>query len=173
MEQDYCLRRAELDEIPAMYALMRRVYELLPDQDVFAVENMDEVWFHAQLAGTGFGVTARARDGALAGILIVCVPGDREDNLGYDVGFSQEQRARVALMDTAAVAPEHRGHGLEKRMLRFAEEELRGTGIRYLMCTVSPHNPPSLKSVQANGYQILCTKEKYGGHLRHVLMKEI
>ena len=78
---------------------------------------------------------------------------------------------RVALMDVAAVLPEHRGHGLERRMLLWAEEQLPARFDR-LMCTVSPANPASLHSIERSGYRAVLTKEKYGGHLRHIMLKE-
>lgn len=172
MTDAYTFSLAQPAELDELYALIRRVWELLEDKDVFAVENLTKEWFATYLGGRGFCVTARAADGELAGLLAVCFPGLDEDNLGHDIGLTDEALMNVCLMDIAAVAPEHRGHHLEQRLLLLAEAQLAGTPYRTLMCSVSPHNPPSLHSVEKCGYRVVLTKEKYGGHLRHILLKE-
>ncbi|MBR6028313.1 MAG: GNAT family N-acetyltransferase [Clostridia bacterium] len=168
----YRLALAAPSEAEAMFALMREVWAGLADKDVFAVGEMPIDFFTSCLNGGGFGVTARTEAGELAGMLIVCYPGLTPENLGYDIGLTEEELPRVCNMDTACVAPAHRGHRLERRMLLFAEEALAGTPYRHLMCTISPHNTPSLRSAEALGYRVAATKEKYGGFLRHVLIKE-
>ena len=170
----YRIQKADPTEAPELYRLMRTVWERLENKDLFAVEGMDLEWFRKFLdPRRGFCVTARSETGELAGILMVCRPMEDDDNLGLDVGMTSEQRLRVVHMETAAVLPEHRGHDLERRMLAFAEEKLQGTDTRYLMATISPFNPPSLRAAERLGYQVLLTKEKYGGHLRHILIKGI
>ena len=169
----YTLRLAEPEEAELLYAMMRGVWTDLENREVFAVEDLDLDWVRDKLGPGGFGVAACAPDGRLAGMLLMAYPGLSEDNLGWDVGLPEAELSRVCLMETAAVLPEHRGHGLERRMLAFAEERLAGSAFRYLMATISPDNPPSLRSAQKCGYHILTTKEKYGGHLRHILMKPV
>ncbi|MBQ8653980.1 MAG: hypothetical protein IJ507_03505 [Clostridia bacterium] len=172
MADQYTLGLAAPAELDETYALVRRAWELLEDKDVFAVENLTKEWFATYLGARGFCVTARAADGGLAGVLACCYPGLDEDNLGHDLDYPEQELHRVCLMDIGAVAPEHRGHRLEQRMLIFAEEQLAGTDYVHLLCSVSPHNPASLHSVQKCGYQIMLTKVKYAGHLRHILLKE-
>lgn len=43
----------------------------------------------------------------------------------------------------------------------------------YVCCTVAPFNIPSLKDKFAQGMEIAALKEKYGGHLRYVFVKEL
>ena len=170
-EPCYTLALAAPAEVPEMYALMRGVWAQLEDQSVFAVSGMPIRFFEDCVGGQGFGVTARTEDGELAGMLIVHYPGRTEENLGYDLGLSEEELDHVCCMDTACVAPAHRGHRLERRMLVWAEERLRGTPYTILTCTVSPHNAASLRTVESLGYRAEVTKEKFGGFLRHVLVK--
>ena len=169
----YTLRLAGSDEAEALDALMHGVWEGLENREVFAVDDLDLEWVRDKLERNGFGVAACAPDGSLAGMLLMAYPGLSEDNLGWDVGLSETELPRVCLMETAAVLPEHRGHGLERRMLAYAEEQLAGSAFRYLMATISPDNPASLRSAERCGYRIMTTKEKYGGHLRHILMKPV
>ena len=74
-------------------------------------------------------------------------------------------------MDSASVHPSHRGHGLESRMITFAETLLDTSQYCYSFATVAPKNFASLKSLERNGYQVMVTKEKYGGFVRCVMMK--
>ena len=172
MNDRYTLSLAQADECHELYTLIRRVWTLMDNKDLFAVENLTEEWFATYLSPRGFCVTARTEDGELAGVLACCYPGLDEDNLGHDLGYTEAELMRVCLMDIGAVAPEHRGHRLEQRMLLFAEDYIAGTDYVHLLCSVSPHNPASLHSVQKCGYQIMLTKMKYEGHLRHILLKE-
>lgn len=172
MNDRYTLSLAKAHECHELYTLIRRVWTLMDNKDLFAVENLTEEWFATYLSPRGFCVTARTEDGELAGVLACCYPGLDEDNLGHDLGYTEAELMRVCLMDIGAVAPEHRGHRLEQRMLLFAEAYVAGTDYVHLLCSVSPHNPASLHSVQKCGYQIMLTKMKYEGHLRHILLKE-
>ena len=43
----------------------------------------------------------------------------------------------------------------------------------YVCCTIAPFNIPSLKDKFAQGMEIAALKEKYGGSLRYVFVKEL
>ncbi len=172
-DDGYTFRVAEPSKADAFYELMMRVWRGLDNKDIFSVDDLGPDWVRERTGPKGFGISAIAPSGELAGIMIVCLPGADEENLGYDIGLAGDDLMRVALMDVAAVLPEHRGHGLEYRMFLFAEEQLAGTAYRWLMTTISPDNPASLRSAVKAGYTILTTKEKYGGCLRHILCKPV
>ena len=108
----------------------------------------------------------------LAGVLDILHPGIDEYNYGYDLGFDRDQLMRVINMDSAAVHPDYRGQGLQRRLLKVAEEELQGKGERYLLCTIHPENRFSLNNALKVGYEIKKTLPKYGS-VRHVLCKKI
>lgn len=78
---------------------------------------------------------------------------------------------RVLHMDSASVLPSHRGHGLERSMIAYAETLVDISKYYYSFATVAPENTASLKSLEKNGYKIVTTKEKYGGFNRYILMK--
>lgn len=172
MDDRYVLRLSRPEDTERIYALTRSVLDSLADKELFAVEDLDLDWYRRNLEREGFGITAWAPDGTLAGALIVCYPGSSDENLAPDAGLSPAERPLVAQLESAAVLPAHRGHHLEERMIRFAEEQIPASRWPILLATVSPKNPASLISVQRNGYRIVCTKEKYGGLMRHIMMKD-
>ena len=171
---DYMLARVGPEEAETLARLMHGVWEGMENRDLFAVEDLDADWVRARLSENGsFGVAARAPGGEAAGMLLVCCYGEDAENLGNDLGYPPERLPEVCNFECAAVLPRHRGHGLERRMFAFAEECLRGTGIRTMSMTVSPDNPASLRSAEKAGFRKVLTREKYGGLLRHVLVKPV
>lgn len=89
------------------------------------------------------------------------------------IALTSENLIRVLHMDSASVLPEHRGHHLESRMIAFAETLIDTSKYCYSFATVAPENTASLKSLERNGYEIMVTKEKYGGVKRYVMMKRL
>ena len=84
-----------------------------------------------------------------------------------------EELCLVAHAETTCVLPKARGNHLERRMIAYAESFIDPLQHKYLMATISPDNPASYKSAEANGYKHIKTKEKYGGVLRRIYMKEL
>ena len=167
----YTLRRARPNDTDAITSLIFRVHDAMPDPSLCSIASVTPEWVRGIINERGFVVCAE-KDGVLVSILVVIHPGLTAENLGYDAGFSEAELKKVIVMDISVVASEHRGHHLERRMLLFAEQELRNEPYTHYLCTVSPDNAPSLRTVQSLGYQVLLTKEKYGGLTRHVLLKE-
>lgn len=111
-------------------------------------------------------------DNCLAGAFSIIYPGLTEMNYGYDLDFSEEDLLRVVNMDTAAVHPDFRGRGLQKRLMQTAEQAISETGHKILLCTVHPDNRYSLQNVCNQGYVIQKRLEKYGS-VRYVLRKDL
>lgn len=99
-------------------------------------------------------------------------PGLDVYNYGYDLNFTQEQLLRVINMDSAAVLPEFRGLGLQRKLITMGEEQLRREGEHILLCTVHPDNRFSLDNVLKQGYQIQRKLDKYGS-VRYLLRKDL
>ena len=93
-------------------------------------------------------------------------------NYGYSIGLTDAELMQVVNMDTAVVHPDYRGMGLQKCLMRCAEEEIAKSGKHILMCTVHPDNRFSLNNVLSQGYAICRTVPMYGS-VRHVLRKNI
>ena len=108
-----------------------------------------------------------------AGLFFLEIPGLSEHNLGHHVNFSEEELKKVVHMDTAVVLPEHRGHGLQSRLMEFPEKELKAAGYTHLMGTVHPENRYSHRSFEKIGYRVVWSGLKYGGKPRDLMQKDL
>ena len=90
----YTLSRAAAGEAPAFYALMRSVYEGMPDKDLFAVGEIAPEWMQKALTPPCFGIGARTASGELAGMLVV-TPEGWEHSLARKAGLSPDQLLRM------------------------------------------------------------------------------
>jgi len=190
----YYLRQATFEEAYEIWSVMDICYQTLEHKEYFICDDLDYV--KDILSGHGLGVVACDETGKIVGNLLVKYPGLSEENLGYDVFrkaedssddnsnssslyrecsimLSEDNLMRVLHMDSASVLPEHRGHGLEHRMIAFAETLVDTSKYHYAFATVAPENTASLKSLEKNGYQVMVTKDKYGEFVRSVMMKAL
>ena len=64
---------------------------------------------------------------------------------------------------------------MQKILATVIMDELQKENSKYdyVCCTVAPFNIPSLKDKFAQGMEIAALKEKYGGSLRYVFVKEL
>ncbi|MCI5650164.1 MAG: GNAT family N-acetyltransferase [Fusicatenibacter sp.] len=170
---NFVIRHAEVEEIPLISDLIHQVWSSMEKKEWFSVD-CDEFTRELLLSGRGTGYLAEEEEtGRVAGVFTTEIPGRAEHNLGRDIRLKEEELLLVAHMDSVAVLSEFRGHHLQYRLMQAAEADLKNQGMRYLMCTVHPENRYSLKNAQSQGYRIMATKEKYGGKLRHILLKDL
>ena len=171
MNMDYKIRLATLDDAYTIWKIMDTCAQAMKHKEYFICDDLDYV--KDILSGHGFGVVACDADESIVGNLLVKYPGLDEENLGYDVSLSTEKLHKVLHMDSSTVLPRHRGHGLEAKMIAYAETLIDTSKYRYSFATVAPENRASLRSLEKNGYQVMVTKEKYGGLMRCVMMKKL
>lgn len=169
-EQDFYIRIAEEKDAQAVYDLMVEVYEQLENQSIYVCDDFEFVKRH--ISQEGFTVVACTKENEIVGSLILRIP-DEEDNLGKDIGFSEEACQRVMHVESAVVALKFRGYALQRRMLQEAESLIDRAKYSYLMATVSPENPASYKTLEKLGYELVFTKEKYGGLMRRIYIKNM
>lgn len=167
------IRLAQAEDVDSIYELMKNVYEQLEDKSIYVCDDREFVAAHIE--EKGFIVIAY--DGYddrkdMAGCLIVRYP-DSNDNLGWDIGLSDNELSEVVHMESAVVASEYRGMGLQRKMLEYAQSLIDSKNFHYLMATVSPDNPASYHTLERCGYRMMTEKEKYGGLLRRIYMKQI
>lgn len=164
------IRKGTAADIEGFISLLADVRERMEHKEWFYLDPPDVV---RNMMADGTMELWVASDGErMAGVLDILHPGLEDYNYGYDLDFDREQLLRVIHMDSAAVHPDYRGLGLQRRLLETAERELEGRGERYLLCTVHPENRFSLNNALQQGYAILKTLPKYGT-VRHVLCKKI
>lgn len=164
------LRKGSAADIEQVIALLHEVKNGMGSGEWFFLDPDDEI---RQMMEEGvMELWAAEADGKLAGIFTILHPGLESFNYGYDLDFDEELLMRVVQMDTAAVLPDYRGQGLQKRLMETAEAEIRKHPGRILLCTIHPDNRFSLANVLKQNYRIEKTVEKYGS-VRHVLRKDL
>ena len=170
---EFRIKKAKLNDVHAVAALIRAVWEQMDNREWFV---MDEADFLKDVLESGRGFIYMAIDAGtekLAGVMDILTPGLEKDNLGYDAGFREEKLLSTAHVDSVAILPEYRGMRLQAILMEAAEQELAVKGYRYMMCTVHPDNSFSRNNMVRQGYRAVCRKEKYGGRIRDVMLKEL
>lgn len=153
--------------------VIQTVYEQMEHKEWYAIDDED-YYAHYLEAEHGIGYKAVEEETySMVGLFIALIPDKKEVNLGYDAGLSEAECQQTAVMETAAVLPAYRGENLQYRLMQAAEQDLRKLGFRYLTATIHPENQYSLRNALKQGYEIVNTKEKYGGYLRHILCKKL
>ena len=168
--RNFTIRLAEPSDVGSIYTIMNTARSSMKEPELYVPDTPEFISRHIQ----DCGFTLIALYGALpAGFLIVRIPGEERDNLGYDLGFSRQELPLAAHMESAAVLPEYQGNRLQRRLISSAEAILATRGYQYALATVSPKNFYSLRNMLSCGYRIAKTTLKYGGLERHILLKSL
>ncbi|MBR6770737.1 MAG: GNAT family N-acetyltransferase [Lachnospiraceae bacterium] len=164
------IQKAGIEELENIHQVMTEAAKALAHHTLYICDSL--AYVKQLLQTSGFAVTARTQEGQIVAVLLFRYPGQAEDNLGWDIGLLPRQIAQVAHIESVAVLPEYWGRGLMKQMLIYGEEWIDTGKYCYLMATVSPDNPASYTCLERSGYRHMLTKEKYGGLLRRIYLKE-
>ena len=164
------IRKATCQDTENYIALLHQIKDGMKQSDWFFVDSDD--WIRGWVNSGSMQIWL-AEDGTrLAGAFSIVCPGFDPDNLGYDLGFTQEQLLRVVHMDSAVVHPDYRGLGLQKRLMAEAEKEIRKQPHRILLTTVHPENQYSLQNILKQDYTVVKEYKKYGS-FRCILRKDL
>lgn len=159
------IRFAVMDDAEIIYRIMVTAQQAIWDKNAYVIGDMEYITSH--IAEKGFMLVAEEA-GRILGFFMVDIPGLSEDNLGYDLGFTREQLLNTAIMESAAVLPDHQGKGIMGSLFRKAVE-LTERKYQYLLGTVQPDNYPSRRNFEKCGFTCYEIKEKYGGKLRCIM----
>ena len=185
----------------AVSALIRQVWEELPDKDWFAI---DEPGYLSHILGLQSTLVFEARTltselsdkpteepineltseltnepvdeptDELAAVCVLVEPETEEESLAPYAEIPRCEWHRVMHVDIAATLPAYRGHSLQSRLMDYAACFLRiRKDTKFLMATVHPNNAPSRRSMEKLGYTCVAQATLYGGLPRCVYCKRL
>ncbi|EFI64304.1 GNAT family N-acetyltransferase [Bacillus cereus] len=161
-----------LEHIEQILLLQNVVVEALEDKSRLQPLSQEE--FQYILEGNGMMIGAFIENELIAFRALLVPPID-DEHLGLDIGLPESELHRVIYQEISNVHPNCRGNGMQKILATVIMDELQKEDSKYdyVCCTVAPFNIPSLKDKFAQGMKIAALKEKYGGSMRYVFVKEL
>ncbi|HDR6317233.1 TPA: GNAT family N-acetyltransferase [Bacillus thuringiensis] len=161
-----------LENIEQILLLQNVVVEALEDKSRLQPLSLEE--FQYILEGNGMIIGAFI-DKELIAFRALLVPPIDDEHLGLDIGIAESELHRVIYQEISNVHPNSRGNGMQKILATVIMDELQKEDSKYdyVCCTVAPFNIPSLKDKFSQGMEIAALKEKYGGSMRYVFVKEL
>ncbi|KAB2455851.1 GNAT family N-acetyltransferase [Bacillus sp. CH126_4D] len=161
-----------LENIEQILSLQNVVVEALEDKSRLQPLSLEE--FQYILEGNGMMIGAFIENELIAFRALLVPPID-EEHLGLDIGILESELHRVIYQEISNVHPNSRGNGMQKILATVIMDELQKEDSKYdyVCCTVAPFNIPSLKDKFAQGMEIAALKEKYGGSMRYIFVKEL
>ena len=170
--QSFQVTLLSLDHIEQILSLQNVVIEALENKTNLQPLTLEE--YQYILNGNGLMIGAFVEQELIAFRALLAPPID-EEHLGLDIGLTHKELDRVIYQEISNVHPKCRGNGMQKILAKVIMEQLTQTDSKYdyVCCTVAPFNIPSLKDKFAQGMEIAALKEKYGGSLRYIFVKEL
>ncbi|RWS41613.1 GNAT family N-acetyltransferase [Bacillus mycoides] len=161
-----------LEHMEQILSLQNVVVEALEDKGRLQPLSLEE--FQYILEGNGMMIGAFIENELIAFRALLVPPID-DEHLGIDIGLLESELHRVIYQEISNVHPNCRGNGMQKILAAVIMGELQKEDSKYdyVCCTVAPFNIPSLKDKFAQGMKIAALKEKYGGSMRYVFVKEL
>lgn len=167
IRQELKIRPCKPTELDALMALQEKICRGMEKDDWFAVTEREDNEKFIKDPNAILGVFDGDRLAAYGSIGFL---GNAKDNLGWDLGLAEEAVCHCATLDTIVVDPNYRGMGLQRELIRRCVSYAREKDPRcQVLATVAPDNIYSLRNVQAEGFEILARREKYGGKERYIL----
>ena len=108
--------RVGRERLREAYEIVNKVDQGMNVPEWFVAEPYEEFDFWMKKE-RGLLYLAVDEEGKAGAMFFVILPGTHPDNLGYDLGMEEEKLKLCAMMDTAAVLPEFRGHYLQYKMI--------------------------------------------------------
>lgn len=163
------LMQMEQEDAAMILQFQQRTFDSVADKDTF-VPLSEAEWRYLLDHGFALGVW----EGQHPRYLIGCLYPPDEENLGHEINLPLEKLGQVAHLEIAMADPDCRGWKMHSRMCALCVERLQGDGrTRYVMSTVAPHNLPSRRALEHAGLSSVMEKEKYGGKLRCIMLREL
>lgn len=172
-EQTYNVKELSMEHVEQILSLQNIVIEALENKDTLQPLTLGE--YEYILTGNGLMIGAFVDEDLIAFRALLAPPVDDDEHLGLDIGLQKNELHRVIYQEISNVHPTCRGNGLQKILANVIMNQLTQENSKYdyVCCTVAPFNIPSLKDKFAQEMEITALKEKYGGRLRYVFMKDL
>jgi len=162
------LRRLTMDDKEEALAL-HRVMASNANPELF-IPGTDEEFLHILDGG---GVVLGIHDGRrIVCMRTVLFETHDEEVLREDMKLLPDQIRRMAFIEYCVVHRDYRGNNLQL-LTYFFMEDLLWDDFDYFYTTVSPRNLYSLRNVLDCGFYAFQLKERYGGHMRYLLRKDV
>jgi hypothetical protein len=172
IEEPFLVRKITINDLHEICNVQSEVFSRLDDRNFLQPLTADEYSFILEGNGLMIGAFAGERMVAFRALLVPLID---EDHLGRDIGLREENLPKVIYQEISNVLPEYRGNKLQRTLAILLMQELNKQEhkYQYVCCTVAPFNIPSLKDKFSQGMEIAALKEKYGGMLRYVFVKDL
>ena len=166
----FTFRRATPEDIDSVVALQDHIVDALPDKNIYATYNRDETLGQLHSAICFIAEC----DGELAGYSVL-IPNDPDnpENYGKLYNYDRERLAVTASLDLTMVEPKFRGYGLQRIFNKLRLGIAIDMGAKEVFTTISPDNPYSYRNFLVLNFEILETRELYGGKQRYILHKDL
>lgn len=165
--------KLEAQHSEAFERLQHYVYDQLEHKEQLSTLSHDEIY--NILAGNGMIVGVFTEERLIAARALLVPDVDEDEHLGKDAGLSRDQLKEVIYQEISLVEPNYRGQRLQQQMGEWLNLRLREADqpYQFICATVAPTNLPSMVDKLKQGMEIVAIKEKYGGKLRYIFIKNI
>ncbi|MFT6226465.1 MAG: hypothetical protein ACJARE_000858 [Paracoccaceae bacterium] len=149
------------DDLDRLCAFHAELHAAAPESGLFVLESRD--FFATHLGAGGQIIGLEGRSSALAAYTVLGLPAaDAPGNFGHDIGLRGTALAAVCHFDGTGVHPDHRAHGLQRRLTALRWSIGQATGRSIAISAVSPRNLVSLSNMLRAGMQTVAWVGKYG-----------
>jgi ribosomal protein S18 acetylase RimI-like enzyme len=173
IDEHYYSRILDGDDCSELFVLHRRVIETLPDSDLYLAKRAE--YFKARLEGELARSTAilgtffKGEMVAYSSVRVLLYSSASPDLV--IVPKLSWQDTPIALMEDAAVHPNHRGHGFQAMLMRAKTDIARQRGAALDVSLVNVKNFPSLRTLLGEGFVAIGTTTVASGVSRLVLAR--
>lgn len=170
-KHQYELKRLTLDSFNEVHELQHEIVANMAIKEYCTALTNQELEHVLGEKGITIGTYI---EGELIGFHSILFPELSEENLGYDVGFSEADLRQSAHLEIVVIHPDFRGNSLQSIMADQLLAMVKSMNEhRYIFETVHPLNIPSVRNTFAHDLLVVQLKEKYEGTLRYIMMQDL
>jgi GNAT superfamily N-acetyltransferase len=169
----YDVRRLDGNDFPELFALHRKIIDGLPNPELYLAK--DEQYFKIRLDGdfasTTFILGAFCKGEMVAYSSVRFVWYESASPALVVTPKPSWQDITIAMMEDAAVRPDHRGHGIQALLNRVKADISRQKGVALHVALVDAKNFPSLRVLLGERFVAIGTTKAANGLIRLVLAR--